>query len=199
MLAFGMVAAMMHAARTGEGQVVDCATTDASALLVSVVRTLMAQGEWEDERGANMLDTGAPFYECYETSDGKHVAIGAVEPQFYARLLKAVGVDENASAPQFDKSGWDASKRQLEAIFRTRTRAQWCDLLDRADVCFAPVLSMAEAPEHPHNIARDRFVTAGGVLQSRPVPQYSRTPTTEPRMWTGSYRDARRLWGAEDE
>jgi len=141
-----------------------------------------------------LLDTGAHFYECYETSDGKHVAIGAVEPQFYARLVDALGLDEGELGAQFDKSNWEFSKRKLEEIFKTGTRGQWCELLERADACFAPVLSMTEAPDHPHNIARGAFVEAGGVVQSRPVPQYSRTPTAEPRMWSGEYRDGTRLW-----
>ena len=187
MLAFAMTAAMLHARNGGTGQVIDCATTESSALLVSVVRTMMAQGRWEDRRGVNMIDTGAHFYETYETLDGQYVAVGAVEPQFYATLCGVLGLEHRCPGDQMDQSAWRPAKAELTGIFRQRTRTEWCTLFEGVDACVTPVLSMAEAPADAHNIARGSFVEAGGVIQSRPVPRYSKTPNAEPVMWGGNY------------
>ena len=183
MLAFGMLAAIHHARATGQGQVVDCAMTDGAALLMSMIHSFRAQGIWRDERGVNFLDTGAHFYEVYETLDGKSISVGAIEPKFYAEFLKRVGLaDDEAFASQMDASQWPALKQRLEDHFRTRTRDEWCALLEGSDACAAPVLSLAEAPAHPHNVARGTFVEAGGVVQPAPAPRYSRSPAVHPRM-----------------
>lgn len=181
MLAFGMVSAILHARATGQGQVVDCAMTDGSALLMSMIWSFRAAGLWSDARGTNLLDTGAHFYDTYETADGGHVAIGAIEPQFYARLKALLGLDEEFDA-QMDRRQWPALKARLAAIFRTRTRDEWCALLEGQDACFAPVLSMAEAAAHPHHVARGTFVNAGGVTQPAPAPRYSAMPAAQPQM-----------------
>lgn len=181
MLAFGMVSAILHARATGQGQVVDCAMTDGSALLMSMIWSFRAAGLWSDARGTNLLDTGAHFYDTYETADGGHVAIGAIEPQFYVKLKAVLGLGEEFDA-QMDRRQWPALKARLAAIFRTRTRDEWCALLEGQDACFAPVLSMAEAQQHPHNVARGTFVTAGGVTQPASAPRYSDMPARAPEM-----------------
>lgn len=181
MLAFGMVSALLAARTSGIGQVVDCAMTDGSALLATMIWSLRASGRWNDERGSNFLDTGAHYYECYETADGKYVAIAPVEPQFYRELLILVGL---AAEPDFkiqnDPRSWPAQKAKFEALFLSRTRDEWCKLLEHTDACFAPVLSMEEAPAHPHNQARGTFVTVDGVVQPAPAPRYSRTQVATP-------------------
>jgi alpha-methylacyl-CoA racemase len=138
---------------------------------------------WSDERGTNLLDTGAHFYDVYETGDGKYVSIGSIEPQFYAELLRRTGLEAEAAAlpRQMERSKWPEWKQRLAALFRTRTRAEWCELLEGTDVCFAPVLSMGEAYEHPHNRARGTFVEVAGKLQPGPAPRFSRTSADLPR------------------
>lgn len=181
MLAFGMVAALLSASKTGEGQVVDCAMTDGSALLATMIWSLRANGRWSDKRGTNLLDTGAHFYDCYETADGQFISIAPVEPQFYRDLLMRLGLaDDPDFASQNDPRGWPALKDRLEALFLTRTRAEWCELLEHTDACFAPVLSMDEAPLHPHNQQRETFVSVEGIVQPAPAPRYSRTKTAPP-------------------
>lgn len=183
LLAFGMLAAIQNAQRTGQGQVVDCAMTDGSALLMSMFWGLKAMGGMRPERGTNFLDTGAHFYETYATADGKHIALGAIEPQFYGRLRRLAGLaDDPDFDSQMDPRAWPGLKAKLTALFLTRTRAEWCELLECSDACFAPVLSMDEAPDHPHNLARGTFVEAGGVMQPAPAPRYSATPTVAPSM-----------------
>ena len=183
MLAFGMLAAIHHARATGQGQVVDCAMTDGAALLMSMIHSFRAQGIWHDERGVNFLDTGAHFYDTYETSDGKSIAIGAIEPQFYAEFLKRVGLAGDESfAAQMDASEWPVLKQRLDAHFLTRTRDEWCAVFEGSDACAAPVLSLAEAPVHPHNVARETFIEAGGVVQPAPAPRYSQSSVVPPRM-----------------
>ena len=132
-------------------------------------------GVWGEERGSNLLDGGAPFYDVYETADGKYVSIGALEPQFYAQLLKLTGLDRENLPPQFDREGWPVIRERLVQVFRTRTRDEWCEIMEGTDACFAPVLSMTEAPDHPHNRARGTFVEVEGVPQPRPAPRFSRT------------------------
>ncbi|MFC7498605.1 CaiB/BaiF CoA transferase family protein [Enterovirga sp. GCM10030262] len=183
MLAFGMASALLHAQRTGEGQVIDCAMTDGSALLMSMAWSFLGQGMWRDERGVNLLDGGAHFYDSYETADGKYVAIGAIEPQFYDLLGRRLGLDADPDfEAQFDPGSWDRLRGKLAALFKTRTRDQWCELLEHRDACFAPILSMAEAPAHPHNIARGTFIEVDGTVQPAPAPRYSRTETATPEM-----------------
>ncbi len=183
MLAFGMVAALLHAGKTGVGQVLDVAMTDGAALLMSFVWGLRGNGLWDGERGTNMLDTGAHFYDTYETADGKWLSIGSIEPQFYAELRRLTGLtgDSDFDA-QHDRASWGPLKAKLTALFLTRDRDHWCALLETTDVCFAPVLSMAEAPAHPHNAARGTFIEADGVVQPAPAPRYSVNDTRKPVM-----------------
>jgi alpha-methylacyl-CoA racemase len=183
MLAFGMVSALLHAAKTGQGQVIDCAMTDGSALLMSMMWSFLAQGMWRDERGVNLLDTGAHFYDTYRTKDGKFVAVGPIEAQFYALFREKLGIaDDPAFDGQSDPTNWRPLRERLTAIFAGMTRDEACALLEHTDACFAPVLSMAEAPLHPHNAARGIFIEAGGVTQPAPAPRYSATKTGAPRM-----------------
>jgi alpha-methylacyl-CoA racemase len=181
MLAFGVVCAALEAKNSGKGQVVDAAMTDGAALLGAMMYGLRAFGSWSDEREANLLDGGAPFYDCYACADGRMISIGAIEPQFYAQLLALTGASgSECDDPQFRKqwrqADWPELKRKFAALFATRTRDDWCALLEGTDVCFAPVLDMAEAPHHPHNAARATFVERDGVTQPAPAPRFSRTP-----------------------
>jgi alpha-methylacyl-CoA racemase len=181
MFAFGMVSALLHAKTTGIGQVIDCAMTDGSALLMSMIWGFRGIGQWRDERGVNVLDTGAHFYDTYETADQKFISIGSIEPQFYDLLRSQLGLaDKPDFDQQYDQLAWPTLKEQLAAIFRSKTQHEWCDLLEGSDVCFAPVLSMSEAVEHPHNSVRQTFLTLDGVTQPAPAPRYSVTPTRLP-------------------
>ena len=175
-LAFGVVCGIVEAQRSGHGQVVDAAMVDGAATLMSMFWGMKAMGFWEPERGTNMLDTGAHFYDVYECSDGNYVSIGSIEPQFYAELLRLSGLGEQDDLPpQMDRSQWPAMKERVGELFRTKTRSEWCDLMEHSDVCFAPVLSMEEATEHPHNVARGTFTSVGGITQQSPAPRFSRT------------------------
>jgi alpha-methylacyl-CoA racemase len=176
MLAFGVVCAMLEARASGRGQVVDAAMTDGAALLGAMTYGLRAHGAWSAARGANLLDGGAPFYATYACADGRFIAVGAIEPQFYARLLALTGASDPAFARQWDQDDWPALKEKFAALFATRTRDAWCALLEGTDACFAPVLDMDEAPHHPHNAARETFVDVDGVTQPAPAPRFSRTP-----------------------
>ncbi len=175
LLAFGVVCAILEARRSGQGQVVDAAMVEGAALLSSLIHGLRAAGQWSDEPGTNLLDSGAHFYEVYETADRGHVAVGALEPQFYAELLRLLEV-EPESAPQWDRDRWPELKERFAEIFRGRTRAEWAERLEHAEACATPVLSMREAPEHPHNRARGSFIVRGGITQPAPAPRFSRTP-----------------------
>ncbi len=181
MLAFGMLAAILNARSTGRGQVVDCAMTEGSAVLMSMIYSLRAQGLWSDQRGVNLLDSGAHWYDTYETADGKFISIGPAEPQFYRRLLELIGLAEDDDfGVQNDPARWPALKARLDDHFRQRTRQEWCELLEGTDACFAPVMSLDEAPSHPHNLARQAFVPVDGAMQPAPAPRYSRTETSVP-------------------
>jgi len=174
-LAFGLVCALLEAKGSGEGQVVDAAMVDGSALLMSMFFSFAAAGHFTDQRGTQMLDGGAHFYDTYETQDGLYICIGSIEPQFYAELIQRAGLDTSVFAPQMDVSKWEDLKAELTKVFKAKTRAQWCELMEGSDVCFAPVLSIFEAPDHPHNIHRGTFVTVDGVMQPAPAPRFSRT------------------------
>ena len=177
MLAFGMLAGILSARTTGKGQVVDCAMIDGSALLATMIWSLHSLDRWVDDRGRNILDTGAPYYETYETADGKFVSIGPIEGPFYADLLARLGLsDDPAFAEQNNRENWPAMKARLSEIFARKTRDEWCEALEGTDVCFAPVLSLAEAPQHPHNVARGTFVKIGDITQPAPAPRFSGTP-----------------------
>jgi alpha-methylacyl-CoA racemase len=190
LLAFGIACAAFETARSGEGQVIDAAMVDGAALMLTPFYQARASGFW-GERGTNHLDTGAPFYEVYETADAKFVAVGTVEPKFYAELMKRIGLDVDLEA-QYDKARWPAEKERLAAMFRTKTRDQWCALLEHTDACFAPVLTPLEAPDHPHNRARGTFLDRAGAPQPAPAPRFSRTPagTPGPAMHPGDDTEA---------
>jgi len=175
LLAFGMVCALVERQRSGRGQVVDAAMVDGSAVLMAIFHGAMLAGWWK-ERGTNLLDTGAPFYDVYETKDGRYVSIGSIEPQFYAELIRRAGLEGEALPKQMDRAQWPALRERFRALFLTRTRDEWTRLLEGSDVCFAPVLSMSEAREHPHNRARGTFVEVEGSPQPGPAPRFSRTP-----------------------
>ena len=186
MLAFGMVSALLHAQKTGVGQVIDAAMTDGAAVLMSMIWGFRANGIWSDDRGTNLLDTGSHMYDTYETRDGKWISIGSLEPQFYAELRRLAGLAEDKDFDaQMDRGAWAPLKARLTDVFLARTRDEWCALMEMTDVCFAPVLSMAEAPAHPHNAARATFIEVGGVMQPAPAPRYSVTQCDVPVMTTG--------------
>lgn len=189
MLAFGMVSAIHHARATGQGQVIDCAMTDGTATLMSMIWGLRAMDMWKDERGVNLLDSGAPFYDTYETRDGKFIALGSIEAKFYALLRDKAGLDDAEWDSQMDVEKWPALKEKLATIIRTRTRDEWAAAMEYTDVCFAPVLSMAEAPLHPHNLARETFVEIDGVVQPAPAPRFSVTQSVRPTLWDGEVRN----------
>jgi alpha-methylacyl-CoA racemase len=180
LLALGVVAALLEAGRSGQGQVVDAAMVDGAALLTTQLHELLAAGRWTDRRGANLLDGAAPFYAVYETADGRHLAVGALEPRFWAELLERVGLGADDLPPQLDPAGWPVLRERLAAVFRTRARDEWCALLEGTDACVAPVLSLVEAPTHPHNRARATFVEVAGTPQPAPAPRFSRTPCPTP-------------------
>jgi len=176
-LAFGMVCALLEASKSGKGQVVDAAMVDGAAVLTTMMHGMAAMGLWSEERGTNILDTGAHFYEVYETSDHKHIAVGAIEPQFYQVLLEKIGLAGQDLPAEMDRSSWPEMKKRLAEVFREKTRDEWCAILEGSDACAAPVLGFREAPEHPHNQARATFVNFDGQLQPAPAPRFSRTPT----------------------
>jgi alpha-methylacyl-CoA racemase len=176
-LALGVVAAILEAQRSGEGQVVDTAMVDGSAVLMSMFWAMRAIGAFdENARGTNLLDTGAHFYDVYECSDGEYVSIGSIEPQFYAELLRLTGLEHDGEfANQMDRARWPALKERLRELFATKTRNEWCAVMERTDVCFAPVLTMTEAAAHPHNVERETFIEVAGIRQPAPAPRFSRT------------------------
>ena len=174
LLALGMLAGMLETRASGQGQVVDASMVEGSALLITMIYSMHAMGAW-GPRGTNLLDTGAWFYDVYECADGEHISLGSLEPQFFAEMVEKTGVDADG-IDQNDRATWPEMRSRLAAAVRAKTRDEWCEILDGSDVCFAPVLSLAEAPEHPHNIARGAFVEVGGALQPAPAPRFSRTP-----------------------
>ena len=186
MLIFGMLAALLHIRNGGDGQVVDCAMTDGSALLTALIWGFRARDRWSGPRGANTLDGGAHFYDTYETADGKWVSIGPLEPKFYSLFLEKVGLAGDTDfAAQMNSRRWPSLKEKLSAVFFSKTQEEWCALLEGTDACFAPVLDFDQADAHPHNVARGTFVTSGGVRQPAPAPRYSTLETTAPRMADG--------------
>lgn len=199
-LAFGLLCGLLEASRSGEGQVVDAAMVDGSAHLMTMFHSMKAMGFWTDEREANLLDGGAHFYDCYETADAKFVAIGPIEPKFWAELRRLAGLESAEWDAQMDRSGWGERKSALAEVFRSRTRDEWCELLEGSDACFAPVLDLDEAPGHPHNRARGVFTEVAGVTQPAPAPRFSRTPggIASPPAHPGQHTDSvLRSWGFE--
>ncbi len=176
LLAFGVACALVERGSSGKGQVVDAAMVDGSAILMTMIHGMRQMGFWREERGANLIDTGAHFYDTFETADAKYVSIGSIEPQFYAELLEKTGLVGEDLPRQMDREQWPAMKERLEKIFKTKTRAQWCEIMEGSDVCFAPVLEMSEAPDHPHIRARETFVEVAGKVHPAPAPRFSRTP-----------------------
>ncbi len=202
MLAFGIVCALLEAANSGQGQVVDAAMVEGAAYLTSMVHSFRAMGMWNDERGTNLIDGGAPFYDVYECADGKYVSIGPIEPQFYALFLEAVGLDEQDLGAQYDKSRWPMAKERIAAAFKAKPRDEWQAVMEGTDICFAPVLSLSEAPNHPHNKAREAFVEMNGVVQPSPSPRFSRTPPqiASPPAYPGQHtREVLADWGFSPE
>ena len=175
LLALGITSALLETQHSGEGQVVDAAMTDGSALLMAKMYGLKSEGKWRNLRGANLLDGGAHFYRAYQCLDGKWVSIGAIEPQFYALLLEKTGMPDEKFRQQLDPSLWPSLKEKLAAVFRTKTREEWCRIMENTDVCFAPVLDMNEAPEYPHNKKRGTFLEIDGIVQPAPAPRFGRT------------------------
>jgi alpha-methylacyl-CoA racemase len=201
LLAFGVVAAILEAQRSGRGQVVDAAMVDGAASLMTMTFAFRQGGMWSDDRGVNMLDTGAPFYEVYETSDGKWFAVGAIERQFYAELIRIMGLDPDDLPGQMDREQWPDMKKRFADVFRTRTRQEWTDAFAGTDGCGAPVLSPWEAHDHPHNRHRQTFVEVDGVIQPGPAPRFSRTPGSvqRPASVAGADTDeALAAWGVDD-
>jgi alpha-methylacyl-CoA racemase len=198
MLAYGILAALLERTKSGKGQVVDAAMVDGAAALMAIIFGAHASGWWKDERFSNMLDGGAHFYDCYETKDGKYVSIGAIEPQFYAILLEKLGLANEDLPKQMDRAAWPKLKERFVALFKTRTRDEWCRIMEGTDICFAPVLSLAEAPDHPHVKARGTFVEVDGVRQPGPAPRFDRTPARieRPPAHPGQHTDeALADWG----
>jgi alpha-methylacyl-CoA racemase len=201
-LAYGVVCALLEAQRCGTGQVVDTAMVDGAAVLMSMFWAFKSIGMHdENARGTNLLDTGAHFYDVYRCSDGEYVSIGSIEPQFYAELLRLTGLEGDADfTQQMDKTQWTTLKSRLTEVFATKTRAEWCELMEATDVCFAPVLTMSEAAEHPHNIERQTFIDVAGTVQPAPAPRFSRTTAevARPPAHAGEHtREVFEAWGVD--
>jgi len=183
LMAFGIVTGILHSKNGGQGQVVDAAMVDGSAAQMAMMYGMYAAGGWKLERGSNVLDGGAHFYDTYETKDGKYVSIGSIEPKFYQDLLKLSGASHPSLKDQ-DMGGktWIAKKEILTEIFKTKTRDEWSSLMDGSDACFAPILDMEEAPKHPHNVARGSFVNVEGIVQPAPAPRFLGSPAATPAL-----------------
>jgi alpha-methylacyl-CoA racemase len=179
LLAYGLVCALLEVSKSGKGQVVDAAMIDGTSALMAMFYSMSASGRFHLDRGTNLLDGGAHFYDTYRTKDDEHICIGSIEPQFYALLIEKAGLDAEKFAPQMDESQWPELKAELTNVFLTKTRAQWCELMEGTDVCFAPVLNLEEAAEHPHSKARNSYLQVDGVLQHAPAPRFSRTKAGE--------------------
>jgi alpha-methylacyl-CoA racemase len=197
-LVAGLLAALLQARGSGLGQVVDCAMCDGAASLMSLFSDLAGQDRWTMRRGSNLLDGGAPFYRTFACSDGRHIAVGALEPRFYAELCRLIGLFEPQPPPR-DEKNWPALHQRLSAIFKTRTRDEWCELLEGTDACFAPVLTLDEAPKHPHLVSRATFIEVNGVTQPAPAPRFSRTPSAVQSAKEGqiSLREALGRWAEQ--
>ncbi|WP_254699716.1 CaiB/BaiF CoA transferase family protein [Trinickia violacea] len=196
MLAVGLLSAVLHARATGQGQVVDASISDGTSYLTAIFYRLRALGQWQEERAANLLDGGAPFYDTYRCADGRFVAIGAIEPQFYALLLEKMGLAGKLRHDQMDRAAWPAMKATFAEVFASKTRDQWVEIMGDADTCFAPVLTAQEAAHDPHNIARSTFVEIDGIRQPAPAPRFSHTPGAIQASGTGAaVREVLQSWG----
>ncbi len=190
LLAFGMACGLVEARVSGKGQVVDAAMVDGSAILMTMFAGMLHGGAHSEQRGTNLLDTGSHFYDVYRTADDRYVSLGSIEPQFYAELLRLSGLgDEPDLPPQMDRAQWPAMKERVAALIASKTSDQWCAIMEGSDVCFAPVLTMAEAARHPHNVARQTFVEVAGISQPAPAPRFSRTEVgvQGPPAWPGQH------------
>ena len=197
-LAYGVVCALLERVRSGRGQVVDAAMVDGAAVLMAMFHGARQAGWWKGERGTNLLDTGAHFYDTYETADGKYISLGAIEPQFYAELVEKLGLDSSELSEQMDRSQWDAQRERFAERIKSKTREQWCEILEGSDACFAPVLSMEESLQHPHMRARNTYVEVAGASQPGPTPRFSRTSCeiSQPPPHPGQHTDeALTDWG----
>jgi alpha-methylacyl-CoA racemase len=198
-LAFGIVCALFETAKSGKGQVVDTAMVDGVASLMTYVHSMRATGKWSDTRGENVLDGGAHFYSVYKTSDGRHISVASAEPKFYAELLRLTGLCQDKDLPaQLDRTKWPMLRQRLAGIFASKTRDEWCVLMEGSDVCFAPVLTLQEAIDHPHNRTRNTFIKVDGVVQPAPAPRFSRTvpqPPQPPRASGVDLEDTLGPWG----
>jgi len=198
LLGFGVACALVDALRSGKGQVVDAAMVEGASLLAAMFSGFLAARQWNEERGTNVLDTGAPWYDVYETKDGRHVSIGAIEARFYVELLARLGLDREPLPGQNDRKGWPELRARFGEIFRSKTRDEWCAIFEGSDACFAPVLSFSEARRDPHNAARGSFIEVAGVAQPAPAPRFSRTPgavrRAPPERGEGG-REALAEWG----
>jgi alpha-methylacyl-CoA racemase len=198
LLGFGLACALVETQRSGKGQVVDAAMVEGASLLGVMFSGMLAAKRWSEERGANILDTGAPWYDAYETRDGQYVSIGSIEAKFYEDLLQRLGLAGEALPEQHDRNGWPALRTRFTEIFKSKTRAEWCAVFEGSDACFAPVLTFSEARRDPHNVARKNFVTIADVEQPAAAPRYSRTPggvrRAPPERGEGG-RDALADWG----
>ena len=174
----GILAALLERGNSGKGQIVDAAMTDGSAYLMSFLHSMTAQGHWQQHRESNMLDGGAPYYNTYETSDGKYISIGSIEPQFYELLKQYAELDDSLFTNQNAVEQWPQQTLELTRVFKTKTQSEWCDIMQGSDVCFAPILNLEEAPSHPHNIDRQTYIDVAGMTQPAPAPRFSRTPST---------------------
>jgi alpha-methylacyl-CoA racemase len=199
-LAYGVVCALLEAQKSGKGQVVDTAMVDGAAVLMTMFWSFKSMGIFnENAPGTNLLDTGAHFYDVFECSDGKYVSLGSIEPQFYAELMQLTGLDGDADfAKQMDQSKWPELKERLKVVMKSKSRDEWCAIMEATDVCFAPVLTMSEAAQHPHNVERQTFVNVNGHMQPAPAPRFSRTTPeiSRPSAHAGQHtEEVLREWG----
>ncbi|HVL77589.1 MAG TPA: CaiB/BaiF CoA-transferase family protein [Noviherbaspirillum sp.] len=201
-LAFGVASALLQARASGRGQVVDAAMTEGAGLLATMISGMQAAGRWNEARGTNLLDSGAPWYDCYETLDGRHMAVGAIEPKFYAQLLQGLGLAQEALPAQRDRAGWPVLRERFAAAFRGKTLDEWAQVFDDSDACVTPVLTFAEARRHPHMVARRAHGEIGAIVQPVPAPRMARTPSrvagAPPRRGEGA-REALQDWQLSPE
>src|SRR5205823_12914927 len=199
-MAFGVVCGILEARASGKGQVIDVAMVDGSAVLMSMMWGLKKIGFWDEQLGTNFLDTGAPFYDTYETADGKFVSLGSLEPQFYAELIQRLGLESENLPGQMDRGGWDTLRERFTALFKTKTRDEWDAILAGSDACYAPVLTMSEATNNEHIKARNTIIERDGVPQPAPAPRFSRTVAEVERSapWPGQHTDEALVdWGVD--
>ena len=201
-LALGVVAALLEAQKSGEGQVVDAAMVDGTARLMTAIYGMHGAGIWTDERQANVLDGGAHFYGSYETKDEKFVSIASIEAKFYDEFIELTEFEDQEHKNHQDRKQWPSNREEMKKLFKTKTQAEWCEILEGSDVCFAPGLSMSEAPKHPHNVARKTFVNRDGVVQPNPAPRFSRTPSAIQNTPSAAGADTQTVladWGVSSE